>query len=102
VSDVISLTVTEDVAIINLEITEQAPVQVNFSQIAVADPAVAQAKLDAEAAKQAAETAQAAAEAAATLAQNTVANISTVVDTQVAAAMVPVRQEIIINALIFG
>jgi hypothetical protein len=78
--DTINLTVVEEVAQISITLEEQAPITINFLDVATVDPRVAQALLDAQAAQAAAEVAQAAAEA----------------------AVVSVSAASLVNALIFG
>lgn len=86
-SEAISITVTTQEDVFNVTVTEEAPISVNFYDIAVPDPRVAQARIDAEEAADAALASQAIAEAAAITATEAVASIDTVVDPAVDAAV---------------
>lgn len=58
-SDVINLTITEQVEVINLTMTEENPINISFYQVAIPDARVGQALQNALAAQAAAETAAA-------------------------------------------
>lgn len=90
-SDTINITIIEDVAYINLTITEEPQINIKFSDIAIADPEVALARDAAEASATDSETAAANAAQAVIDAQNVVNSASA-----------NFAEQSIINALIFG
>lgn len=90
-SDTINITVVDDVAYINLTITEQPPINISFSDIAVADPEVALARDAADASAENAINAAAIAAQAVLDAQEVVTN-----------ATESIAESSIVNALIFG
>lgn len=93
-SETINLTITENITQIDLTMTEESPILVNFRNIAIPDAAVTQARVDAEAARDAA-----ALSATAALNSENAAAASAVA---AAASAALYTDDSLTNALIFG